>query len=272
MFDNIFNALGLKEEEAKIYLLLLETGPLTAGVIAKKIGKPRSSVYEFLKRLQEKEVIIVSFIDDIHTYMPQPPEKISQILQQKIEDLQNKQKLYKNLLPQLDKIVPSKFLSPKFQIHEGEAGLEQVMRDMLLYSNIETQAYWPIKSMVEILSQDFFRYHNKERIKNNIYTRAIWPVSQAVDIKKFPFLGVGEEFKREIRVAPPEIDFSMGYWIYRDKVIFISSRKESFGFVIESRELAEMQRSQFEIIWKISKSLQVNPEDTAGFLKEVYTF
>lgn len=270
MLDDIFKALGLTDEETQIYILLLESCPLTAGVIARKLGKPRASVYGFLKRLQEKEVVTASSADEVSTFLAEPPEKINHIFQQKIEDLQNKQKLYKDLLPRLDKILPSKFLTPKFQLHNGATGLEQLMRDTLLYKNISTQSFWPIKNMIDILSEDFFRYLHKERIKNNVYHRAIWPASQAIDVKRYPFLGVGAEFKREIRVAPPEIDFSMGYWIYRNKVIFISSRKESFGFVIESRELADMMLSQYELIWKLSKPIQHKPEDVADFLKEVY--
>lgn len=140
---------------------------------------------------------------------------------------------------------------------------------MLLYDDIETQAFWPIKAMLDILSPDFFRYLNKERIKNHIYTRAIWPQSQVVDIKKHLYLGAGGEFQREIRIAPEGIDFSMGYWIYKDKAAFISSRKESFGFIIESRELVEMLLAQFEVIWKISKALKMESEDTASFLREL---
>lgn len=270
MLDEIFNALGLSEEETQIYILLLESGPLTAGVIARKLGKPRASVYGFLKRLQEKEVVTASSYDEVSTFLAEPPEKINCLFQQKIEDLQNKQKRYKNLLPQLDKILPSKFLSPKFQLHDGAEGLEKLMRDTLLYKNISTVSFWPIKAMIDILGEDFFRYLHKERIRNNVYHRAIWPASQAVDVKRYPFLGVGEESKREIRVAPPEVDFSMGYWIYRNKVIFISSRKESFGFTIESRELADMMLSQFGMIWKVSKPIQHKPEDVADFLNEVY--
>ena len=39
----------------------------------------------------------------------------------------------------------------------------------------------------------------------------------------------------------------MSYW-YADKVAFISSRQETFGFVIHSRDFAEMMKAQFEVI------------------------
>lgn len=61
----------------------------------------------------------------------------------------------------------------------------------------------------------------------------------------------------------------MGYWIYGNKVAFISSRKESFGFIIESAELVEMLRTQFEVLWKTSKPIKVDPKDTNLFLQEL---
>ena len=89
------------------------------------------------------------------------------------------------------------------------------------------------------------------------------------DIKKHPYLGVGEEFKREIRVAPREVSFSMGYWMYGNKAAFISSRKESWGFIIESAEFTEMLRTQFEVLWKLSKPIQADKRDAEIFLREL---
>jgi HTH-type transcriptional regulator, sugar sensing transcriptional regulator len=269
MFEDILKSLSFKTEEAKVYLLLLDTGPMKAGQLARKIGIPRASLYGFLERLQEKGIISLSLKDGVKVFAAEPPQKIRGILRQHIEELQSKEKDYVRLLPEITKNAPLKALVPKFQYFEGVEGVQHVLKDMLLYDDMETQAYWPIKSMLEILSPAFFRYLNKERIKNNLYTRAIWPQNQVVEIKKYPYLGVGEDFKREIRTAPPEVDFSMGYWIYQNKVAFLSSRKECFGFIVESRELAEMLLSQFELLWKISKPIKAKPEDTQEFIQEI---
>jgi hypothetical protein len=52
-------------------------------------------------------------------------------------------------------------------------------------------------------------------------------------------------------------------------VAFISSKKESFGFIIESKELVEMLSSQFEVIWNLSKSLSGKGNEGEEFLKEI---
>jgi HTH-type transcriptional regulator, sugar sensing transcriptional regulator len=125
--------------------------------------------------------------------------------------------------------------------------------------------------MIDVLSPEFFRYLNKTRIENNIYVRALWPEKQAVDVSKHPYLGVGKEFLREIRIAPPGIDCTMGYWIYGNKVAFISSRKEAFGFIIESAELVQLLLTQFDMIWGLSRPLKGDSDAAAEFLKEMRT-
>ena len=62
-----------------------------------------------------------------------------------------------------------------------------------------------------------------------------------------------KESLRTIRIAPNDIDTTLGYAVYGNKVAFISSKRENYGFVIDSKELADMHRSQFEHLWKESK-------------------
>ncbi len=267
--DTILASLGISPEESRIYLYLLDSKEVSASAVARSLGIPRPSIYGLLKKLSEKGLMKESQRNGIKVFSAEQPEKINLLFEKQKELLVSNQDAYKKLLPELQKKETIRFNNPKLQLFEGTEGLKKILNDMLLYRNKETQAFWPIKKMVEVLGPDFFRYHNKERIKNNLYTRAIWPRREAVDIKAHPYLGVGSEFKREIRIAPLEVSFSMGYWIYGNKVAFISSRKESFGFILESAEFAQMILTQFEIIWKQSTSLRVSKDDTQSFLEEL---
>ncbi len=269
MLEKILTGLGLNIAEIKTYSLLLENGPLNAGQLARTSGVVRVTQYLVLKRLIEKGFVVQSIKGGVKLFIAKDPEKIVPIFEEKIKRTQQDFLEYQKLLPELKAKQPQKLLLPKFEIFEGAEGLKNVLKDMLLYKNIETQAYWPIKKMVDVLSGEFFRYHNKERIRNNVYTRAIWPENEVVALKKHPYLGSGKLFKREVRVAPAEIQFSMGYWIYGNKVAFLSSRKESFGYIIESAELAEMMLSQFEVIWRLAQPLPTKEEEVRDFLKEI---
>jgi len=123
--------------------------------------------------------------------------------------------------------------------------------------------------MIDILTPQFFKYHNKERIKNKLYTNAIWPADQVLDVSNYQYLGAGQKFYREIRVAPNTMRFSMGYWVYADKAVFLSSKGESLGFIIQSRELVDLLRAQFKILWQLSSPLKSNNIASSRFLDEM---
>lgn len=251
--EHVLRNLDLSDEEIKAFLFLLENGAQTAGDLAKKTGLSRPSLYGFMHKMQKKGLVIESQKNKVKTFTASSKEKVSQLFEEKIKALEEGKNAVERAYREVMKM--GAMVSPKFQMFEGKEGMKQVLKDMLLYKNIETKAYWPIKAMIEILGEEFFKALNKERIKNRLYTRAIWPQNQVVKIATHPYLGTGEKFLREIRVAPKDIGFSMGYWIYGNKVAFVSSRREAFGFIIESKELVEMLSSQFEVMWTLSKGI-----------------
>ena len=269
MIENLLKSLDFDEHEVRSYLFLLEKGSQTAGALAKGLGVPRSSLYGFLKRLTQENLVVESQKNGVKIFVAEPPEKVNLLFGQKMEILQKAQSEYIKILPELKSRQGKKYQTPKFQVFEGTEELKNALKDMLLYRDIETQAFWPQKKMVEILSGEFLRYHNKQRIKSNLSVRAIWPQQQKVKIKDHPYFGSGEKFLREIRIAPPGIDFYMGYWVYGNKIVFISSTRESFGFIIQSQEMAQMLKTQFEIMWQISRPLLVKKQDAESFLHEL---
>jgi sugar-specific transcriptional regulator TrmB len=267
MIEDILKKLDLREEEIKAFIFLLGNGAQTAGDLAKKTGISRPSLYGFMRKLQKMELVIESQKNGIKIFIASSKEKVSSLFDAKIVELEKGKFSIEKVYNEVIKVGAT--VSPKFQLFEGKEGMKLVLKDMLLYRDIETKSYWPIKAMIEILSEDFFKTLNKERIKRRLTTRAIWPQNQVVDIKRYPYLGTGVKFLREIRIAPKDIGFSMGYWIYGNKVAFISSKKEAFGFIIESKELVEMLSSQFEVMWKLSKPIKTKDTDGIDFLNEI---
>lgn len=269
MILNILETLGFKEEEVNTYLSLLDAGAVSGGELAKKMGVPRPTVYGYLDKLVIGGLVTQSLKRGVRIYVPEPADKIRQLYNRKISDLKAKEKVLDNLIPELEKRSGSSFMRPRIQIFEGRHGLEEALHDPMRYQNIKVRSFWSIKSAIEATSKDFFWYINEERIKKNIWVDAIWPPEQVVDIKQNPFMGAGKEFRREIRVAPSGTDSTMGYWIYANKVLFASSSKESFCFIIESAELFEMMNNQHKILWGASRPLNPKVEDMKVFLDSI---
>lgn len=269
MIERLLSSLGFSAEESRVYLALLESGPVPAAVLARTMGIPRPSVYGFLKRLIEKGAVTQTYKKSVTLFAAERPEAIAGLFRHKIESLESSRLQFQKLIPHLEKKIRADFMCPRFEFFEGREGLQNVLNDMLLYSGIATFSFWPIRAMIDVLSPEFFHSHNKIRIQNKVSVRALWPQSQIVNIQSHPYLGAGKEYLREIRIAPSTVDFTMGYWVYKNKTAFLSSARESYGFIIESRELAATQKAQFDLIWNQSKPLPIKDEDMRSFIRDL---
>ena len=214
-------------------------------------------------------MIIESQKDGVKVFLTVSQEKIDIIFNEYIKEITNAKNAVMETFIEIKKgNKPTS--TPRLQLFEGKNEMRHITKELLLYKNINAKSYWPIKLMLEVLGEDFFKEFNKDRIKRGIQIEAIWPESQVIDMHKYPFMGSGGDFLRETRVAPKEIDFRMGYWIYENKVSFISSSKDNFGFIIESQEFADMLTSQFDVMWNLSKKINVTDEESKEWFEKMY--
>jgi len=249
MFTNIFKELGLSETTEKVFNELVSNGPSTARLLGERVGIPRPSVYDHLKILINKGLVMerneegkkVFSIDDVHN--------IQSLLQEKIKNLESEKTKFETSLPAL--LGKISFVEPKIKFYSGKEGVKQVINHIMLNRNIETVLMWPMSEMMKVLGDEYLKDLNVRRVQRNIFLRVIWPKDKKLDIEKYPHLGTGEEHLRDLRLAPEGVTWDMGYWMYEDKVIFLSSEKEGFGFVVQSKDFAKLMKVQFEQMWKV---------------------
>ncbi|RJR31154.1 ArsR family transcriptional regulator [Candidatus Parcubacteria bacterium] len=267
MLQDILKNLNVPETASRIYLRLLETGISSARQLAENLNLPRPSVYDNLKILINLGLVTEIDQENKKLFRVDDVKNISHLVQERISDLQKQKSKLKEVIPKLK--AQADFLEPKIKFYSGQEGVRRAINDILWYENINTLCIWPISEMIDMLGTEWLAEHNRKRIRKKIYLQTIWPQDKAVKFKQYPFLGVTSGFLRKIRLAPEGMTWNMGYWLYADKVAFISSRKESFGFTVHSRDFAELIKSQFELVWPLCKKIKVNSKDTDAFLKTV---
>lgn len=267
MLKKVFQEIGLSDNANRIFMRLLESGPTPARRLAENLNIPRPSVYDNLKILIKHGLVVEREEENKKVFQIDNIRNLQIILKDKINYLTNQEKETKNILDNFSK--NSNNIEPKIKFYSGIDGIKQVLKDMLWYENIETLTMWPISEMIEILGKEYLADLNRKRIRQNISIKGIWPQDKAVNLKEYPFLGVGKRHLRELRLAPKNMLWNMSYWLYEDKVAFISSRQEGFGFVIHSKDFSELIKTQFEVIWKISKPIKPESLHTDPFLKTV---
>ncbi len=265
MFDKIFQELNLSSNAQRVFSDLLDKGPSTARQIAERLNIPRPSVYDNIKILTTHGLVTERDEENKKIFSVDDIKNIPDLLQSKIDSLESEKTNFKKLLPSL--LKQTHFIEPKIKFYSGKEGLRQVMNHIMWHRNIDTTIMWPMTEILHVLGADYLEELNRKRIQRNISIRGIYPHNSKTDFKKFPFLGVGGKHLREIRLAPKSMAWDMGYWMYEDKVAFISSQKECFGFVIHSRDFANLTKTQFEVIWNLSKQVKPEPQYTDKFLE-----
>ncbi|MEK9151428.1 MAG: helix-turn-helix domain-containing protein [Patescibacteria group bacterium] len=256
MLEQILHTLGIGSVEASVYNTLVESGPVSAGFLARKMHIPRSSLYGYMETLRLKGLVRQSHTYDKKIWQAEPVETIGSLIQNDIESLIKTQEKFLVALPDIQKKYVAASVAPTVTHFEGVEGMRQMFRDILLCHDIKTVALWSMKDAVHFLGREFMEELNTKRVKSRISLRVIWPKEKMVDVSRFEFLIHDKKFLRDIRIAPANITTSIGYWVYNNKTLFISSKKESFGFIVESAELADMLRKQFEVFWEMSKPIK----------------
>src|SRR3989344_8958739 len=256
MLEQTLSTLGIGSVETSVYNTLAESGPVSAGFLARKMHVPRSSLYGYLEILCAKGLVRQNHTNKKKRWQAEPVETIGALIQNDIDNLLQTKENFLAILPELQKKRITDFIAPTVTHFEGVEGMRQMFRDILLYHDIETVALWSMKDAIQFLGREFMEELSVKRAKNRISLRVIWPEEKVVDTLQFDFLTHDKELFRDIRIAPKKITTSMGYWVYENKTSFISSKKESFGFIVESAELANMLRKQFEVFWGMSKSIK----------------
>lgn len=245
--ENDLKTIGLEEKEAKVYLAALELGPSSIQRITNKSNIKRSTVYEMIKNLKKQNLISETTKGKRRIFIASEPEN----LKRKIKD---KEQLLNEILPELKSINNTNSIKPKITFYEGKEGIQEIYNNTLNSKNKFTLWISPIRSMLNTIGEDFLNRYVEKRMKIGLWVKSVYITSQRVDEYKFMKPITFEKTLRKIKFTPKEIDIKNTMCIFDNKVAIMSSKKEGFGFVVESEDYANTMRVFHELLWNISKS------------------
>lgn len=246
--DDILRDLDLSPSSSKIYQELLQNGETTARILSERLHITRPSTYDHLAILKKKGLIIEKKIENKTFFSASDVREIKNALTEKIETLTLHEKVFTTMLPSL--LQQTKTTAPVIKFFAGKAGLKYLLYDVLWNKGETIYTMWPHEEMQKTIGKEDLIRFNERRIKEKITVHALWPKTMK-PVKEY--IWNGKDAQTERRYAPQKMDWKMGYTIYGDKVSFISSHKEVFGFIVQSEEFSELMKMQFDVIWEQSK-------------------
>ncbi|MEK7523471.1 MAG: helix-turn-helix domain-containing protein [Patescibacteria group bacterium] len=252
MLKNILQKIGLSDKDADIYLACLELGTQPASVIAKKATLKRPTTYLILEGLVRRGLVSEYTGSNVKYFTAVSPEYLLNFVEKQRRELTAHQRELEEYLPQLQSLSNPYSLSPKVRFFEGMEGVERVMEDTLTTEKTEILTFSSLDRWFarEDLREFIARYGQQRSMEKKIPLRGIvidTPLARKYIEQDYP----GDSLITQTRWFPQNIStFHNEINIYENKVAICSlGRHELIGLIIESQEIADSQRSIFEMCW-----------------------
>jgi sugar-specific transcriptional regulator TrmB len=252
IYHKILREIGFSDKEINVYTALLELDSASVTTIAKKTELNRTSCYDILDALMKRGII--SKFKKKHTtyYNAGDPRRLKAHVDHELEKAQKKamrqQKLLSDALPELQSLLNPQSTKPKVTFYEGEEGMREAYEDTLTSSE-EILAFANVVTMHEGLPAFFPEYYAK-RVAAGIHIKSIMPNNEASRDRA----SKDEQESRQSILLDGDDTFSPEVNIYDNKML-IASWTEKIAVIIESKELADLQKLIYRLLWnKLKKS------------------
>lgn len=256
---------GLTSEEARVYLVLLENGALSALQISRKLQMGRTKVYRILDTLIAFGLVDNQFDEVGFKFRAEPPEKLTLMVNKKKAEAE----ALHRTLPQVQTALLSRIgaveTGSKVLYYRGLKGLSQVnwnllkaKGEFLSFEVATADAYLPPKEAEEL---------RQELVDNQILCRNVYNKTHLE-----PFTQVGELVRKwwQVRyIDPKEFKIQVDVFIYNQVYAMCHYLGGGDVFCVEmyNEKLAAMQKQLFEYVWVRAKPMKVLNEQGEAVVK-----
>lgn len=245
MEEYLINSLektGLSKKESLVYIEALKLGRFSVLALSRKTNIKRPTCYLILDELIKKGLITTFPQARKVIYVAEHPNIL---LKQGID----KYELIKKLTPELQSLISLNSEKPELRVYSGQKGIQQIYEEMLEVGK-DIHYIASTEELVKAAGAEFLNNWIKRRIIKKIKTFRI--SVREDEMFEIPLYIGGPENLRLVRYAPK--GFSMPYTIYifSKRVAFISTKKDLFGFIVESQDLSISMKALFDVVWNIS--------------------
>lgn len=224
---------GLTNNEAKVYLALVDLGPALAGQISRRTGLHRRTVYDTTEMLIKKGLVGYILKNNRRLFQASNPNRILEIIEEK-------QQILMPLVQELNQ----RYLSPKQKqetnFYTGKEGLKTIFEDQLDAKEILILGASP--KAYDVL-RFYFKWYDKKRKTRKIIAKII---AYDKTIQNIPLA--------EIKYIPQKYSNPVAVNIYDDKTAIILWSEEPIAILIKNKEISDGYKKYFELMWKIAKA------------------
>jgi len=239
--------LGLRPQEAQVYLACLKLGQATVSKIAEEAQVQRTFVYDILADLHKRGIASEVEIHGKKNYSVVSIEQFKELQLLKF-------KQFEALIPEFKAIQKKVGDRPRVKFYEGREGIMAALYDPLetLKAGETIRAFANAEGFYEN-EPEFVNEYIKERVKRGILSQTI--VVDTEETRRYVAQDKAQ-LRKTIGVPADKFPFTNEIDIYANKVAIMSLKGEMLAVIIESESVANTQRAIFELSWIGAQHLQ----------------
>jgi len=246
--EELLKQIGLTSSESKVYLALLEIGEAKASQILEKARFNSGRIYDVLNSLKNKGLVSEIIKEKVKLFVPSPPERILDFLNDKEEEIKQNITKINNIIPQLDSKYKHLKQKTNVEVFLGIDGMKTAYT--LLFKESEKTKELNVYGIV---SKKHYQKKTIDMLRYYVYKKRR-------DLKLTTKKLISEEARTEnlykednsiLRYLPyPSMT---GIEILGDYVLIQFFQDPIIMILIRNKSIAEDYRSMFKFLWKVAK-------------------
>lgn len=235
----VLTDLGLSENEARVYLACLSTGPAPILEISQVAGMKRTTVYSVVEYLKDKGLMRVELKENRKLFTAEHPDKLKSMIRLK-------EKIFEQNMPDILDLYNLKTNEGFIKYYEGLEAVKNVYNGLIRdvnpgddYLIVSDYSQW------RNLDPEFYDDFWIRRARRGVKTRMLLTdTPEARYAKK-----TEDRFGHKIKILPKDTNISTNLVITPQKVVTHQLTNPIFALVVENSSIIRMNTETFEIMW-----------------------
>ncbi|MDO9231553.1 MAG: helix-turn-helix domain-containing protein [bacterium] len=257
-YQESLRKLGLKNQEAEIYLACLKLGKSKISELAKEVDIPRTSIYIYVKNLLNKGYLKKAKKDTVEYFSAINPSVIQEEWQRKIDS-------FGTMVPSLEKMLDIKNKRSSVEYFDTAEGLRKLYETMLVMK-YKTPAFLieseeALADSLEKLGNDFNHRWQKKFLEKGVITQGIITEKMLEIFNNIP------KKTKEIAMQRPatvrvidnqQFPFSINLYLLYPDLSFILVPQENFIVMIKNKNIYQSLSTFFHLLYTQGKPVSID--------------
>ncbi len=243
--------LGLSDLEAKIYITLLGSGPISVRELADLVGIKRTRTYLHIDSLIEKG-LVTKIIRGARKQIivNQPESSLKHLVDEKTEATKKVQSEFSDILKSIttETTMLQEMNNAETRYYKGKLGVKKIYEEVLKAKEI--RSYVNIEEIIKVFPENSSLFDNA--LKQNLEMRMFEIVENSREAKKRFGLPSNKKERYFYKLLPENMKLTaQDILIYDDKVAIIHFKDNINGIILCNKDLYNNFKMFFDFIWKM---------------------